>query len=456
MKLFHNLLKILASITVFFISVTSSAVFADNIAVGLYPWVPRIDQFKTTLTTQWEALHPEDTLTFMTSDEWDGGYNTDPSDAIDIYVFDAINMNYFSSRGWLASLSAQDINDISDFIPYAINGVKNGDSYWGIPQLGCTNILFFDASDTALANATTLTEIKTELNSCLYTSQVPPNRSGLMVDMKGSTTNATLYLDTEHSINNVLPVPQPTTAAGLDTNAIENLQQVLQMASYYNATEDPDALYGRAIWFSQGHGRAVIGFTEAMAAMSQETLDKIAFKVMPLSDNTTSPPFFYSDVIGIFPKEDRTSAELARVKELANLMASTNYMIASTIPQGTSSPLPQYLMPVRTSIFEGMKDKYPLYGTMQTLVKDSNPVLFSMDANSKIWIQNMKTVIKSKIRADYPCGCDFEAGPIASNTTAPATCNALCETHGGWNGQWTTTVPGAMSVCGCNACEISP
>jgi hypothetical protein len=45
---------------------------------------------------------------------------------------------------------------------------------------------------------------------------------------------------------------------------------------------------------------------------------------------------------------------------------------------------------------------------------------------------------------------DVDAGPIFDNGQAPAACTKAC---GGvnlqWNGQWTTTQPGAMSVCGC-------
>jgi hypothetical protein len=44
---------------------------------------------------------------------------------------------------------------------------------------------------------------------------------------------------------------------------------------------------------------------------------------------------------------------------------------------------------------------------------------------------------------------DVEAGPIWSNDDAQDKCPQVCSSHGGWNGQWTTTEPGTMSVCGC-------
>jgi len=48
---------------------------------------------------------------------------------------------------------------------------------------------------------------------------------------------------------------------------------------------------------------------------------------------------------------------------------------------------------------------------------------------------------------------DIEAGPIWDNGDARVKCPAVCSRHGGmWKGDWTTTVAGQMSVCGCYIC----
>jgi FtsP/CotA-like multicopper oxidase with cupredoxin domain len=47
---------------------------------------------------------------------------------------------------------------------------------------------------------------------------------------------------------------------------------------------------------------------------------------------------------------------------------------------------------------------------------------------------------------------DVDAGPIWNNSDAQTKCPAACTqkaSGGTWNGQWTTTIPGTMSVCGC-------
>lgn len=45
---------------------------------------------------------------------------------------------------------------------------------------------------------------------------------------------------------------------------------------------------------------------------------------------------------------------------------------------------------------------------------------------------------------------DVPAGPIWNNDDAKAKCPAICASYGGtWNGQWTTVIPGKLSVAGC-------
>jgi len=77
------------------------------------------------------------------------------------------------------------------------------------------------------------------------------------------------------------------------------------------------------------------------------------------------------------------------------------------------------------------------------------------------WNGQWTTVIPGEMSV---CGCtynvpptggssftiDVPAGPIFSNEDAQTKCPIACASYGGtWNGQWTTVVQGLMSVCGC-------
>lgn len=430
------------------------AVAGTTLVVALYPYVPRVQQFQDAITTAWARVQPDVSLTFLSAQDWDGGYSKNPPSNADVYVFDAMFFEFFRSQGWLEPMSAGEITNLSDFVPYAINGVKVGANYYAIPQLGCANILFYQQSDAPLANATTLSDIKNALSQCTYTSQIPPDRRGLMIDMAGGTTNASLYLDAVHSVTGQYPPPLPWNESQINQTAMNNMRLLLAVASYENGTTDVSASYQRGTWFSNGWGRAVVGYTESMSAMSEQTLAGIGFKVLPLSDNDQSA-MFYADVIGVnTTTRQRGTRNLA--VQLANVMASRTTMVASIGPSNGNPP--QYLMATRTSVFQTLAESFPLYDRMYRLITDNNPVMFSINNQSRDWLTAMKNTIRTDARKNYPCHCDYQATQfIPDNSAAPAICTTTCANHGGWSGTWTNQYPAApsgTSACGCNTCPV--
>jgi thiamine pyridinylase len=415
----------------------------------LYPYVPRVDQFQEAITAAWSAVQPTVGLSF--NSDWDGGYSSDPS-GMDVFVFDAIFLDYFRAQSLLATLGADEVRDKDDYLPYAIDGVKQEGGYSGVPMLGCANVLFYRTGDTAVAAATTLTQVFNALGQCRYTSQVPPDVRGLMLDMAGGTTNACLYVDITQSIDGAWPPQLPPTPAELNPTSVQRMQKLLATSSYYNATKNPSAAYGRAAWFSQDEGRVTMGFTESMSAMSAETRAQIEFKLFPLGDKSGVSPLFYSDVIGISP----STQNRALAVQLANLMASTDVMVAAMEASGDEPP--QFLMPSRTSIFQELSRQEPIYSRMQAMVASANPILFNLGNNARGWIDAMKNPIKQQSRANYACGCDEDAGPISSQSRANEVCPQVCAQFGGWNGQWTPYPPGGTETwkggCGCKTCPV--
>ncbi|MES1242720.1 MAG: thiamine pyridinylase [Acidobacteriota bacterium] len=427
-----------------------------QLTVGLYPYVPRLAQFQQAIQDAWSQVQPGVSLNFLSPSQWDGGYSNDPSTDTDVFVFDAMYFEYFRNQGWLEPLQPDEVQGLSDFVPYALQGVQVSGLYYAIPQLGCANLLFYQESDSELAQANTLTQVNNILSQCTYTSTIPPDPRGLMIDMSGGTTTATLYLDSEHSITGQYPLPQPWNPSQLDPAAIGNLRSLLAMASFENGTASLSDPYQRSNWFSSGWGRAVVGYSESMSDMSDQTLSTVAFKVMPLSDNA-NPPLFYADVIGINTSTNQRGTRSLAI-QLANVMASTSTMVASIGPDASNPTRPQYLMPTRNSIFQTLGQSFPLYTAMYGLVTSSNPVMFKLDSQSRSWLTAMKGTIQSESQANYPCACDYPAQTyISSNSQAPAICQQTCAAHGAWNGQWTNAYPAApqgQSVCGCTTCSV--
>lgn len=434
----------LLAIVVLALSV-SSAAWAQTLTVALYPYVPRMDQFKAAIGAAWARVDPNVPLNFVA---WDGGYNTDPPDNIDVFVFDAMYFEYFVDKGLLAAIEPSEVQNADDFLPYARTAVMHGDKYYAIPQLGCANILFYRTADTPVRNATTLGGLKHALGQCTYTSEIPPDDRGLMVDMNGSTTIATLYLDIAHSMNDVYPLPEPSTP---DTKATADQRLMLTLGSYLNATSNAEdqTPYVRGVWFNEGYGRAFVGFTEAMSVMSAQTLAAVGFKLMPLSDTTPAQHLFYVDAIGV----NKKTAYRDLAVRLANVIAATDTIVASFRAQDGKNP--QYLMSVRISAFNALGKDYPIYQKMYELTK-SSPVAFKLDKTGRAWVKNISSAVRQQVNAGYPCGCDQKAPrQILNNADAQTVCLGVCDSHGGWNRQWTNQPPApSPSVCGCNACAV--
>lgn len=433
---------------------TTRLVAEKELVVALYPYVPRIHQFQTAIEAEWKKVQPDVSLHFLSAQEWDGGYSMDPPSTADVYVFDAMFFELFRSKGFLEPMAAGEVQHLRDFVEYAIEGVKIDDRYYAIPQLGCANILFYQRNDEPLTEATTLREVEAALKQCTYTSEIPPDRRGLMIDMAGGTTNASLYLDTVHSLTGAYPPPLPWDHSELNREAMNNMRRLLAMASYANGTDSKGEAYTRGTWFSDGWGRALVGYTEAMSAMSAETRHNISFKVMPLSHKGDASPMFYADVIAV-NTTTRERGTRALAVQLANVMAAKDTMVNSIGP-GDGQDYPQYLMATRPSVFETLSQKFPIYKKMFALLTGRKPVMFIINDQSRAWLDAMKNTIRSDARKDYPCGCDYQASELISDpAAAPAICKATCEDHGGWNGQWTNAFPAApegKSACGCKTC----
>ena len=390
----------------FFAVCRGSLAFSLSLTVGMYPHVPRLEQFQTALVSRWKVLHPEVPLVFVRHEKeapddaspvWDGGYEMDPPPQVDVFVFDAIHFEYYKSRHMLERLSRAEVQDRQNFYSYAIRGVQSGRSYYAIPQLGCTDILFFDKQDKLLAKARALTEIRNALGECSYVDKKPPKHRGLMFNMSGKTTDAVLYLAAKYSLDHEYPIVQPTDRSALDQQAIGNLHSILAAGSYRNAS---DGTHDNAAWFNAGYGRAYVGFSESLSALSEQKRKRVDFKLMPLSDRRMKNPLFYTDAIGISPETNKRGTRQLAV-ELANLMGSTRVMVDSLSRQDTASP--QYLLPVRKSVLAMLARHDPVYLRLKHLLDTSHPLMLKLDQNSKPWLNAMGDAIRNEVLDTSVC-----------------------------------------------------
>lgn len=434
---------------------------AKTLKVGLYPWVPRVEQFKSALQNKWATLNTGIELEIITDPNiWDGGYNTEPSN-IDVFVFDALFLNKYRSNNTLAYLDASDINPagLDDFMPYAIDGVRNRDglTYAGIPLLGCTNVLFYK-NGMGIEAANTLNKVRDAVKTCNFTGvapgQVPYN--GMMLDMSGKTTNATYYVAAQYAMNGDYPFSTPKS---VNTKVIDRLRTLMTMSSYLNSTNGNLEPYQRGIWFGQGYGNSFVGFTESMWGMAtgnnNKMPDNFSFKPLPLwNAGETSDPVFYVDVIGV----NNRSSDVESAKKLAAVMASKDVVVASSTGKGQAGGVPQYLLVTLKSAFDELALSYPIYSEMKKMANNPDIKMFTLSDSLYQWLDSNKSKIQTDVRANFTCGCDKSTMTYVNSGNASSVCTSLCKDQGGWNGQWSISPPyvpsGKSSVCGCNACPV--
>jgi len=124
--------------------------------VALFPYVPDKKRMEAVLHERWRKVsnHPIEFVEF-----WDG-YDSDPTDDLDVFEFDAISLEYFVRNGFVAPADPATVpapGDISDFAWHAahVDGVL-----YGVPRLACTFALFYRDGDTDLAQAGGLADLE--------------------------------------------------------------------------------------------------------------------------------------------------------------------------------------------------------------------------------------------------------------------------------------------------------
>lgn len=413
-----------------------------TLRVGLYPYVPRVSQFQAAISAAWKQLQPRVALQFV---YWDGGYGQLPSADLDVFVFDAMFLDDFRERGLLRGVRPAELLKPNDFLPYTLRDVMVERQYHGIPMLGGAEFLIYRKGDEDLEQITTLSQLVNALGTCSYSSPGPPEQRGLMVGMAGAVANARLYFAAATAATSQWPLPLPWGAGQFDRFAVNSLQTLLQAGSYYNSTLSFTDPYQRARWFAQGRGRALAGPSDLLAALGP-ALGEVDLTLLPLSDDPVARRLFYAQLIGIHPQSRYPAWSL----ELANLMSSTEVLVASLAPYGGQPA--QYLMPVRRSALRELGRSDPLYRKMAQAADRARPFLLHLGPRVRQWLGQAPEELRRQVRHNYPCGCDQPVSHIAGQRDAGQKCLATCGRHDGWTGQWRTG-RGEPSVCVCRSCD---
>ncbi|MCR6113246.1 thiamine pyridinylase [Salipaludibacillus agaradhaerens] len=364
----------------------------DSLTVALYPYVPDLERFEKAVAEEWATVQPDVALNFV---DWDG-YSSDPYEDLDVFVFDAIYLSHFIEEDYLMPLTHDDIDESTDILSFALDGVTVNDHVYAIPQIVCTNLLYTRADDSSLSEVSSVPELYQKVGPRQSSGIIPEHGEGLLIDMSGSTTKVLMYLDALLDTTGVYTdydvLPELTH---LNRSALKSLIMLQRMAgaqqsNYWPDNNDP---YIRAKWFEEGYGKAYIGYTEAMSSMG-DFANEVNFKTISLS-NTTDIPVFYGDVVGInsaITDEDKQEVAI----ELANVIAASDTLVDAVAPD-ENNPYPQYLLPARESVYDKLAGDYPIYGELKGIATHEDNKLFKMGSDARPWLDEAKPIIAEKL-----------------------------------------------------------
>lgn len=397
----------LASVTLNDLSEVSTTASDDTIRVGIYPYVPDTTAFINALTAMCDSLLPYTPVKIRT---WDC-YSEDPPANLDVFVFDAIYTSYFIEQDYLMPFSMDQLlpnygGPASDYLPYSLDACRKnpGDSLvYALPQIGCTNMSFYrktDANVSILDAASSMATVANLLGPASYTSYRPPANEGLLFDLSGGTTSACVYVQTALESGSIPYSWYPTLPAytNLDPKVIALLQDRMvipggvDQVSYYPAN---DTAYVRGLWYDQGSGRVLTGFTETASQMPN-SLSNLNMRLIPVTP-PVSGSMFYTDVIGLNTNINSFD-KLIGSFVIMQIMASNTYLTAS-FGTGGKAGNPQYLMPVRYSVLDSLSTDWPFYGIMKNVVTSANAQPFRLGTDVRTWLTNNKSQIRDQILA---------------------------------------------------------
>lgn len=360
--------------------------------VALYGYVPDIERFEKAVSTKWSELESNITLNFV---DWDC-YESDPTEDVDVFVFDALYFQSYVEQGYLLEIPSEDIAEREDILPFALDGCTLGGNVYAIPQIICTNLLYYRNGDTEVENANTIDELFNVIGKRQSQTVIPNNNEGLLIDMSSGISKTCFYLDglIDHNqiYNSYSDLPP---ANEFNEEVINRLKTLQSMAGKEQSQYVPDNndSYIRAKWFEQGSGRAYMGYTEAMSNMGSFVND-IDFKNISYckEDNI---PLFFGDLVGINSKISDSKKDLAY--KLANTITATETMDMA-ISSDDSKPYPQYLLPARRSVYMDMGKLYPIYNELYNIVNNSANKLFLLGPGAKDWLEETNSNIGNLLK----------------------------------------------------------
>jgi thiamine pyridinylase len=382
--------RLIVGIFVVFIAFQGVSAADKPLRVSLFPYVPDGALIRNVIKTRWDALNTGVDLDLTTYSQWDC-YSTDPPADLDVFETDSIMLDYFVHNNNAATLSPEAVSASEDFFDFAWTGSMVDGRLYGVPRLLCTNVLFCRKGDAEIEAATSLYDIYKRLGNSSDAADCPQANKGMLIDMKGGTTCACLYLNAEEDLAGAYQLfPQLPRADALDAKGTGNVVLLLKMAGRKQALHVDPPVPDRAAWFSQGFGRVYAGYSERLYFMDPASHANVRVRSLPLAKKTVN--LFFVDMLCINTTVRGKRRDLAM--KLIDLCTSADVAKACLMPSNGKPS--QYLLPARESLYTDAQliAAAPLYSDLLAIVK-TNPGTFRLGPDGRRWLTTEKPLIQA-------------------------------------------------------------
>ena len=359
-----------------------------DLCVALFSYVPDSSRFEKAIRQEWEKVHPEVSLTFA---DWDG-YHDEPSEDLDLFVFDAIFLSHFVEQGYLLPIPEEEIQEKEDLVSFAMEGCRVDEVAYAVPQILCTNLLYTRKEDEKLSQVDDIESLYGILGDQMAEEEIPSaGGNELLIDMSRGTSKVSMYLDALCDVNQAYSAYEETPdMENTALDAIHSLRLLCQMGGADQVQyepEDGDA-YVRARWFAEGIGRAYIGYSEAMSAMG-DYVSQVDFRPFSYAKEENIP-LMAADVVGVCGSIQEEKKPLAF--ELLNILTGEAVMVSALSPDEEHAES-QYLLPARASVYDWLSESLPAYGKLKDIVLNPENRLFLMGSNARAFISQAKSIL---------------------------------------------------------------
>lgn len=178
------------------------------------PYVPDRSAFEKAVQDLWQDDHPDVRLNFLPYDPYTGP----PPATLDVFASDCTYTGDLTAGYYVDSISANEVKNRVDLQRLTLEAAPHGasDALAGIPFLGCCTTLFYRRDDPdakTLGNRVlSLGQLHGLLGDADSRRFVPPYRSNLVVELRGATTDACMYVQAwEQQQGKCVTEPAPDT-----------------------------------------------------------------------------------------------------------------------------------------------------------------------------------------------------------------------------------------------------